>query len=128
MVKLILSLLLLFFQANPVSAQQRNHREIYIFSTDADNASFINQKSIFLKDVAGLKEQDIKIHEVLGLKANEAVFKKYKVSAQNFTFVLVGKDGGEKLRSNCPVTLQKLYATIDAMPMRKAEMKRQGKP
>ncbi len=128
MTKLFLITLFLIFCMIQISAQQRNHREIYIFSTDADNASFINQKSIFLKDVTGLKERDIKIHEVLGLKANEAVFKKYKVSAQDFTFVLVGKDGGEKLRSNCPITLQKLYATIDAMPMRKAEMKQQGKP
>lgn len=111
-----------------LSIQNNNYRNIWIFATDAGNASFITQKSIFSKDVAGLKERDIQVHEVLGLKSNEAVFKKYKASAQSFTFVLVGKDGGEKLRSNCPVTLQKLYATIDAMPMRKAEMKRQGKP
>jgi len=125
MVKLISSLLILFFQANPALAQQRNHREIYIFTIDAANASFINQKSV-LTDAAGLQERDIQIHEIVGLKANESVFKKYKASAQKFTFVLFGKDGGEKLRSYGPVSLEKLYRTIDDMPMRKAEMK-QGK-
>ena len=108
-----------------ISAQQRNHREIYIFTTDAANASFINQKSV-LTDAAGLQERDIQIHEIVGLKANESVFKKYKASAQKFTFVLFGKDGVEKLRSYEPVSLEKLYRTIDDMPMRKVEMK-QGK-
>ncbi len=107
-------------------AQQNQQRNIWIFATEAGNASFITQKSIWAKDAAGLKERDIQVHEVIGLKANQAVFKKYKASAQKFTFVLFGKDGGEKLRSHEPVSLEKLYQTIDDMPMRKAEMK-QGK-
>lgn len=123
--KLFLITLFLIFCMIQISAQQRNHREIYIFTTDAANASFINQKSV-LTDAAGLQERDIQIHEIVGLKANESVFKKYKASAQKFTFVLFGKDGGEKLRSYGPVSLEKLYRTIDDMPMRKAEMK-QGK-
>lgn len=104
------------------SAQQKNHRDIWIFAPDAGNASFITQKSL-LNDAAGLKERDIEVHEVLGLKANESVFKQYKASSQKFTFILFGKDGGEKLRSNKPVSPEKLYQTIDAMPMRRQEMK-----
>ena len=75
------------------------------------------------KDAAGLKERDIQVHEVIGLKPNEAMFKKYKASAQIFTFILIGKDGGKKIRSHEPVNLEKLYQIIDAMPMRQAEMK-----
>lgn len=120
MPKLFLIILLSTFCMIQVSAQQKSYREIYIFAADADNASFITQKSA-LTDVAGLNERDIRVHEIVGLKANQALFKKYKTSTQNFTFILVGKDGSEKLRSTQPVSKEKLYRTIDDMPMRKSE-------
>lgn len=41
----------------------------------------------------------------------------------DFTVILVGKDSGDKLRDTKPLTLTKLYNTIDAMPMRQSEMK-----
>lgn len=40
-----------------------------------------------------------------------------------FTVVLVGKDGGEKFRSHEPVTPQDIFDRIDAMPMRRREMR-----
>ena len=126
MIKLFLPAIILFFSMGSVSPQQKNHRDIYIFTLDAGNASFINQKFV-LTDAAGLKERDIRVHEIIGLKGNESNFKKYKTSAQNFTFILFGKDGSEKLRSDKPVSLEKLYAVIDAMPMRMQEMKHQPK-
>lgn len=125
MIKLLLATIILFSLINSASTQQSNHREIYLFAESLNDASFIAQKSI-LDDVSGLKERDIQVHEVIGSKANAAVFKKYKASTLNFTFILIGKDGGEKLRSNKPISLKKLYGTIDAMPMRKGEM--QNKP
>jgi hypothetical protein len=36
--------------------------------------------------------------------------------------VLIGKDGGEKLRVNNIPDLQTIYAVIDGMPMRGREM------
>ncbi|MEI6254398.1 MAG: DUF4174 domain-containing protein [Mycobacteriaceae bacterium] len=36
--------------------------------------------------------------------------------------VLIGKDGGEKLRANDVPDLQAIYAVIDGMPMRGREM------
>jgi hypothetical protein len=40
-----------------------------------------------------------------------------------FAAVLVGRDGGEKLRSAEPVPAEKLFDLIDAMPMRQREMR-----
>ncbi len=122
MKKLFPTIALLILSMFRVSAQQKSFREVWIFAPDTGNASFITQKSL-LNDAAGLKERDIEVHEILGLKANESVFKQYKASSQKFTFILFGKDGGEKLRSNKPVSPEKLYQTIDAMPMRRQEMK-----
>lgn len=48
---------------------------------------------------------------------------KFKVDDHGFTVVLLGKDGGEKFRSHEPVTIEKLDALIDAMPMRQQEVR-----
>jgi hypothetical protein len=121
--KHLLSTIILF---SFLHQHNKNYREIFIFASDAGNASFIAQKSIFAKDAAGLKERDLRIHEITDAKTNIALFEKYKALPQSFTFILIGKDGGEKFRSNKPINLEKLYAKIDAMPRRKIEM--QTKP
>lgn len=53
--------------------------------------------------------------EALGL-AN-----RYAVDASAFTAVLIGKDGGEKLRVNRVPELSTIYAVVDGMPMRSRE-------
>ena len=49
---------------------------------------------------------------------------RYRVDENTFTFILVGKDGSEKMRSDTVVTRDELYAIIDAMPMRRGEMRK----
>ncbi len=49
--------------------------------------------------------------------------RRFRNKPDRFTIVLLGKDGGEKLRSNEPLTWQKLQDTIDAMPMRRDEVR-----
>lgn len=53
----------------------------------------------------------------------EAARRRFHVAPGQFVVVLLGKDGGEKLRSTKPLTMDKLNATIDAMPMRQDEMR-----
>ena len=48
----------------------------------------------------------------------------FKVEPGTTTFVLVGKDGTEKLRK-AKIDLDEIFEVIDAMPMRKREMKEQ---
>lgn len=48
---------------------------------------------------------------------------RFHVNNGEFVVVLVGKDGGEKLRSSSPIPWQRLSSTIDSMPMRKDEMR-----
>jgi molybdopterin converting factor small subunit len=49
--------------------------------------------------------------------------REFQVADREFTVVLVGKDGGEKFRSHAPVTIEKFNALIDAMPMRRQEVR-----
>ena len=46
----------------------------------------------------------------------------YGIGANSFSVVLIGKDGGEKLRVSGVPDLQAIYAVIDGMPMRGREM------
>ena len=56
----------------------------------------------------------------------EAARRRFHVAPTDFTVILIGKDGGAKLRSGRPIPMTKLEETIDAMPMRKDEMKAGG--
>ena len=51
---------------------------------------------------------------------------KFLVSSGQFTVVLVGKDGGVKLRRDGQVKLDEIFSLIDAMPMRREEMRQKG--
>ena len=62
---------------------------------------------------------------VVRLEAGEdaAARRRFHVGQDNFTVILIGKDGGEKLRSQTPVTMERLMKVIDAMPMRQKEVR-----
>ncbi len=53
----------------------------------------------------------------------EAARRKFHVAPTDFLVILIGKDGGAKLRSTKPLSMNKLSAAIDAMPMRQDEIK-----
>ena len=53
----------------------------------------------------------------------EAARRQFHVAPGDFTVILLGKDGGAKLRSNKPFSMEKLNQVIDSMPMRQDEIK-----
>ncbi|MEX2565568.1 MAG: DUF4174 domain-containing protein [Cyclobacteriaceae bacterium] len=54
----------------------------------------------------------------------EKIKKLYRQGAKSSCYVLLGKDGGSKLRKEGEnLDWEELFATIDAMPMRRQEMK-----
>lgn len=53
----------------------------------------------------------------------EAARRKFHIAPGDFVVILIGKDGGAKLRSTKPIPMSKLEETIDAMPMRQEEMR-----
>jgi hypothetical protein len=53
--------------------------------------------------------------------------RRFRINPDDFTVILLGKDGGEKLRSETPVTMEILTRLIDSMPMRQKEA-RDGHP
>ncbi len=102
--------------------QFQNKRQLLLFADGKSNTKLQQQLKYLRQDTKGLKERDIEVKVYYKDKEPEA-FSKRKIKAA-FTALLVGKDGGDKLTSTEPLTLQKLYGTIDAMPMRRSEIKR----
>ena len=50
----------------------------------------------------------------------------FSVAPGQLTVILVGKDGGVKLRRNEQVNLNEIFLLIDGMPMRREEMRRKN--
>jgi len=59
----------------------------------------------------------------------ESMRSQFDIRPGQFTVILIGKDGEEKLRSMGQVSMEELFSLIDAMPMRQSEIRerREGK-
>ena len=119
-------------------ASQRNQtRPLLIFAERADDPEMEIQLRILKEHAEEASDRQLVAialpyrapgPSALQLSADdaEAARRRFHVAAGDFLVVLLGKDGGAKLRSAKPIPMSKLEATIDAMPMRQEEM-RSGK-
>ena len=106
-------------------SQSKSYREVLVFAPAGLSEKLDQQLKILKSDPKGLQERDIKLSVVKLTPENLSKYKNLNLSKQHFTFILIGKDGGEKFRSTEVVSLVKLYGLIDAMPMRKYELRKQ---
>lgn len=60
--------------------------------------------------------------QVVDTSQAQRLLSEFGIGAKSFSVVLIGKDGGEKLRVNDVPDLEAIYAVIDGMPMRGREM------
>ncbi len=117
-----------------LEAMRDRHRVLLVFS-NGDNQLAAAQLRVAAEHAAGFRERDLVLLGLAGtnqtaptamLSASEhsAARKRFHVKAGEFTVILLGRDGGEKLRAHTPISWDTLQSTIDAMPMRRDEMKR----
>ncbi|WP_260596821.1 DUF4174 domain-containing protein [Sphingomonas endolithica] len=101
-------------------------RVLLISAPTSQNAELAAQRRIIARWKVAGAARDLSIVEVVGNKVAGATDKgaalreKFRLSATGFTGILIGKDGGEKLRSADPIPAIVLEEVIDAMPMRQA--------
>jgi hypothetical protein len=91
-----------------LAAYQGVRRVLVIDQPSGNDPAFRAQLAAFEAVAAELAERDVEIVRVPG--------------APVFRVRLVGKDGGVKLDSAEPVAAAEVFALIDAMPMRRAEV------
>jgi hypothetical protein len=102
-------------------------RVLLVIAPSANDEQIQKQQDILQKQKAGLQDRDL---EIIYLPMNTAkqgdqdfLMRKFNMKPNEFYAILIGKDGTEKLRSAIPLEAEKLFGTIDAMPMRKEEMR-----
>ena len=101
--------------------QGRPARSILLFGNPTQTL-LQQQLKLLQTDSNGLAERDLQIKIV---RPGDILYNQFAVpKGQHFTFILVGRDGGEKFRSNQLTTTTQIFALIDAMPMRKAELRK----
>lgn len=115
-----------------LSLYQWERRIILVFADAGEDPHLQQQRSILAADPSGLEERHLDIIEIVGdetvtlrggMRDAEQFRDAFRITKSDFTALLIGKDGGVKLRSNEPLSLTDiLYPTIDAMPMRRMEM------
>ncbi len=110
------------------------NRVLLVFAPTAQDAAYLEQTRLWKNEKAGFDDRQLVVVPVLAdarwaEAANVAALeKKYAVDAKAFGVVLLGKDGHEASRTTRPLKPETLYGVIDAMPMRRAEIKRSPAP
>ena len=101
---------LLLFLFSTVTLSAAPDRRVLVISAPAlTDDTYRTQAALLLPAWAGLLERDFTVET--------------RLNAKTFSVVLIGKDGGEKLRRPTPLAPDELFALVDAMPMRRAEMR-----
>jgi len=91
-----------------LAAHQWRHRVLVIDAPELMTRDYRRQLASLAAAKAVLEERDLQVVTRTGAPA--------------FRVRLVGKDGGVKLDQATPLGVTTLFALIDAMPMRRAEM------
>lgn len=111
-------------------------RPLYVFAA-AGGGALAEQRKIVADNRGAMRERDMVVIWVIGETVTAelgaapgsragALRRRFGVEPGVFRVILVGKDGGEKLTQAMPIAASRLFATIDAMPMRRDEVRRRG--
>ena len=121
--------------AGPLDAYRGANRLIVLSLPDGSSAEKLNHTLVMRR--REIEERDLKVIDVsegqhrvvtaLRLQPGQAtaIRKQLKLGAgeTRSAFILIGKDGGVKARCHDELDLEKWFAVIDAMPMRRAEIR-----
>jgi hypothetical protein len=110
-------------------------RVVLIFSPDFQSGKGRDQLSIFKKEKEGLEDRRLIVYQITPEKAVKGtlpidnpdfikkMYQRFAVPKNNFMVVLIGLDGGKKLKQSKLLTTEELFAIIDGMPMRRSELR-----
>jgi hypothetical protein len=113
------------------------NRPLIVFAPSGTDGRLGSQQGIVARHRNGLRERDMVVIMVAGDHVSSqlgpepgaragALRARYGVKASEFLALLIGKDGGVKISSRGPLSADRLFRTIDAMPMRRGEMHRRS--
>ena len=115
------------------------NRVLVLFSPSESDASFQSQKQGLASSAEEVLDRELMVLEIieqgqsragnqlLSQKSVQNIRRRLGMQAGPFQVLLIGKDGGVKLRSSEPVSMKDLFGLIDSMPMRQQEMESEKK-
>ena len=96
-------------------------RPIIVFADSADDSAFIEQLELLSRRPDALLDRDVVILTDTDPEVLSPVRKKLR--PRGFQLVLIGKDGGVKLRKPLPWDVREISRSIDKMPIRRQELR-----
>jgi hypothetical protein len=98
-----------------------SRRLLLLFAPSETEPSYVQQRAALEAAESDLAERDMVVISDTDPEAQGALRRTFGV--EGFAVLLIGKDGGVKLQRQEPITADALFAVIDAMPMRRQEMR-----
>ncbi|RIV19361.1 DUF4174 domain-containing protein [Fibrisoma montanum] len=110
-----------------VKAGKWQQRILIVYAPSDQSADYRQQKELLADETAGLDDRDMLVIDALENRLATAdktyLRDNLNVTPGNFAVLLIGKDGGVKIRQTKPLATKALFATIDGMSMRQQEMR-----
>lgn len=119
---------------------QWKNRLLFLFAPDSRHPLFESFRTEIVAQEAEVKDRDMVVFEILEQGPSrmgdtfldkdevDAIRKRFAAAPDRFTLILIGKDGGIKLKRNDETRLRDIFARIDSMPMRQSEMRQKKQP
>lgn len=124
--------------AQNLSDHRWKNRLILILTNDTSLSEYQKQLDEFRSQEKGMGERKLIVYHItptqyragLGTTSDwhmsNKLYLQFHEKEKDFAVLLIGLDGGVKLRQNKLLTCEKLFSAIDIMPMRQAEMRRKN--
>ena len=118
-----------------LSEYQWKNRLLFLFTPSLDEPRYLKMKEGISSQQEEVKDRDLLVFHILERgetrlgnsplpeSSGDYLREKFSITPGAFTVLLIGKDGGVKLRTEGGVELAEIFSLIDTMPMRQREMR-----
>jgi hypothetical protein len=124
--------------AQELSSHKWKGRLLLILTTENSKSRHQEQIKILQDNIEGLEERKLVIYSVMPDRYKKGIGAEswmksarlndyYRQEGKEFEVILIGLDGGVKFRQSEILSIEKLFATIDAMPMRRNEIRNKSR-
>jgi len=129
----LVGVMLMAAAPDPLKPLQWKARVLVVSAGARDDADLRAQDAILSADRDGQVDRDMKVIRLVGSEAPvgvdaSALRERLSLPPDRFEIVLVGKDGAIVLRRRQPIPLGEIFDRIDAMPMRRDEIRKRTTP
>ena len=100
------------------------NRPIVVLADRPGDPRFVEQMRLLRERLPDLKDRDVVV--ITDTEPSQKTDLRQKLRPRGFMLVLIGKDGGIKLRKPSPWNVREISRIIDKMPMRRQEMRAGG--